>query len=121
MKAGMKKALATVGTLSILGGAIVLNPFGNNSFACGFRNGGGESYMPQQKNSGSAFQQSAISKDKAVEIVTRHIQRLNPELRIGNVNDAGPLYEAEVLSGKNEEILQVIGVYKQSGQLVIIN
>ncbi len=120
MKTRLKKILATVGALSILGGGIALIPFGAESFACGYKNAGGEAYAPQQKGS-NYFNKSAISQDKAVEIVTQHIQRLNPDLKIGSINDAGPMYEAEILSGVDEEILQVIGVYKQSGQMVIIN
>ncbi len=120
MKIRFKKTLAAIGTLSILGGGIALLPFGNESSACGYNSAGGEGYSPQQKGSGY-FQKSAITQDKAVEIVTRHIQRLNPDLKIGNINDAGPMYEAEILSGVDKEILQVIGVYKQSGQMVIIN
>ncbi len=120
MKAIIKKAVATVGVFSSLGGAVGLIPFSQDSFACGYNNAGGEGYMPQKRGSGSAYQKSSITQEKAVENVSRHIKQFNPELEIGNVNDAGPLYEAEVLSG-NQEILQVIGVYKHSGQMVIIN
>jgi ribosomal protein S20 len=120
MKTSIKKVLAAVGTFAILGGAVVLIPIGNESFACGYNNAGGQAYAPQQRGTDSAYQKSIISQDKAVEIVSRHIKQLNPDLQIGNVNDAGPLYEAEILSSK-KEILQVIGVYKHSGQMVIIN
>lgn len=120
MKARIKKALAAVGAFAILGGAVALIPFGQESFACGYNKAGGEGYMPQQRGSGSAYQKSVITQEKAVEIVSRHIKQLNPDLKIGNVNDAGPLYEAEILSGQ-KEILQVISVYKHSGQMVIIN
>jgi hypothetical protein len=120
MKTRIKKTLAIVGGFSILVGGMTLIPFGDESFACGYKNSGGQAYAPQQKGS-NYFEKSAITQDKAVEIVTRHIQRLNPDLKIGNINDAGPMYEAEVLSGVDQEILQVIGVYKQSGQMVIIN
>jgi hypothetical protein len=37
------------------------------------------------------------------------------------VNDVGPLYEAEILSSANEDVLQVIGVNKETGQLIVIN
>ena len=120
MKKRIKKTLAAVGALSIIGGGVALIPFDNESFACGYKNAGGEGFAPQQKGS-TYFNQSTITQNKAVEIVTQHIQRLNPDLKIGNVNDAGPMYEAEILSGVDEEILQVIGVYKRSGQMVIIN
>ena len=121
MKTKMKTLLAAIGMFSIVGAAVVFVPYGQESIACGFRGAGGEGYAPQQRNSGQFFRNSAITKEKAVEIVSRHIKRLNPDLRVGNVNDAGPVYEAEILSENDNEILQVIGVYKQNGQLVVIN
>lgn len=121
MKSKVKMLLATVGMSSIIGAALIFVPYGQESQACGFRGAGGEGYTPQQRSSGSNFQNSGMSKDKAVEIVARHIKRLNPDLRIGNVNDAGPVYEAEILSKDDDEILQIIGVYKRNGQLVVIN
>ena len=66
-------------------------------------------------------QNSSITKQQAVEIVTRHLKRVNPEMRIGNINDTGSIYEAEIISPNDDEILQIIGVHKQSGQLVVVN
>lgn len=117
----MKRILSTIAIFSVFGlGVFYLLP-ADYAVACGFRGAGGEGYGAQQRNSGRVYQNNGVSREQAVEIVTRHISRLNSDLKVGKVNDAGPLYEAEIVSGQGEEILQVIGVYKQSGQLVVIN
>ncbi len=121
MKLTFKKVFLTLGAFSLIGGSAVLLPLGNETLACGWGGSGGESYTPQQNNSGSYNQNSALTKEQAAEIVGNYVKRLNPELTVGNVNDVGPLYEAEILSASEEEVLQVIGVYKQSGKLVVIN
>ncbi|MBU3916893.1 hypothetical protein KKA14_15280 [bacterium] len=56
-----------------------------------------------------------------MELVSNYVEKLNAKLIVGNLNDVGPLYEAEILSADEKEVLQVIGVYKQSGKLVVIN
>jgi hypothetical protein len=121
MKKRLKSISAMIGFLSVVGVTTVLVPFGQESYACMMGGMGGMGYMPQQRNSGSFDQNAIITRENAIEIVTRHINRLNPELRIGKVTDVGPVYEAEIISPGDEEILQIIGVHKQSGQLVIVN
>ena len=89
--------------------------------ACGYGNSGGGDYVPQRRgSSGQLARRSAITKDQARELVDRHIKKLNPALEVGNMNDAGGFFEAEVLS-KDKEILQVIGVDKFSGRMMLLN
>lgn len=121
MTSVFKKAVVTFGAFSLIGGATALFLVGNDALACGWNGGsGGESFQSQQKNS-NLNQPSAISKEQAVELVSNYVEKLNAKLIVGNLNDVGPLYEAEILSADEKEVLQVIGVYKQSGKLVVIN
>jgi hypothetical protein len=53
-------------------------------------------------------------------MVSRHIKRLNPNLKIGQLNDAGRLFEAEIVT-ENNEVVQLIGVDKETGRLLLIN
>lgn len=116
----VKKISLATASLFVLSGLMVFTPVAQDAFACGWRNSGGQAFGPGQNNYKSFNQSAAISKEQALVIVTQHVQKLNPDLKIGNVNDAGPLYEAEILSA-DEEVLQVLGVYKQSGQVVVVN
>lgn len=121
MKAMIKKILVSAGTLLLLGGFMTTIPFNQDALACGWNNSGGQAFGPRGGNYNNFSQNQAISKEQAISIVTQHVKKLNPDLRVGTVNDAGPLYEAEVLSANEEEVLQIIGVYKMSGQVVVIN
>ncbi len=121
MKSIIKKILITVSVLSVLGGIVAITPLVQESFACGWKNSGGQGFYQNNGKSSDIIQNSSITKDQAIEIVTQYVKRLNPDLRIGNINDTGPFYEAEILSTMDEEILQVIGVNKQSGQVLILN
>lgn len=111
--------IASIGALALFSGIVMTVPVANRALACGYNQSGGEAFVPRQQKP-SVFNSSSVTKEKAVEIVASHIKRLNPDLKVGNVNDNGPLYEAEILSGDNE-ILQILGVYKNSGRLVVIN
>ena len=53
-------------------------------------------------------------------MVSNHVKRLNPDLKIGRLQDAGSYYEAEVL-GANGDIVQRLGVDKESGQMILLN
>ena len=110
MNLKLKKAMVALGAISIIGGAAALLPLGQESMACGWNNSGGQAFAPQQNGYSNNNSGKAITKDQAVTIVTQHVKKLNPELRIGQINDSGPLYEAEILS-PSDEVLQVIGVY----------
>jgi len=89
--------------------------------ACGVGAQGGESYVPQRRGpTGNLAQKSFITKEQAFEMVSRHIKRLNPNLKIGQLNDAGRLFEAEIVT-QNNEVVQLIGVDKETGRLLLIN
>jgi hypothetical protein len=87
--------------------------------ACGWGDGGGGGFVPQRHDTGNA-PQAAVTADQARQIIENHVQRLNSALRIGKFNDAGSYYEAEIVAANNE-VVQIIGVDKRSGQLVLID
>ena len=116
------KSVITVGLIVAVMGLFLL-PFGSSqsASACGYGTSGGGDYVPQRRgSSGYTARKSAITQEQARELVDRHIKKLNPALEVGNVNDAGGFFEAEVLS-KDREILQVIGVDKFSGRMMLLN
>jgi hypothetical protein len=77
--------------------------------------------VPQRRDSGDPVaRRSFLTKEKAVEIVVKHVKKLNPNLEVGQVNDAGSFFEAEILS-KDKEVVQLMGVDKESGRLMLIN
>ncbi|MEE8541737.1 MAG: hypothetical protein V3S66_08750 [Desulfobacterales bacterium] len=89
--------------------------------ACGYGSQGGGDYAPQQRKSdGYMAQKQSITKEQAYELVSSHVKRLNPNLTVGQINDAGNFYEAEILS-KDNEVIQLIGVDKFSGRMMLIN
>ncbi|MBW1697622.1 MAG: hypothetical protein JRH18_01030 [Deltaproteobacteria bacterium] len=90
--------------------------------ACGWGGSGGQGYVPQRRDgSGDWFaSKPSLTKEQALNIVTNHVKKLNPDLKVGRINDAGSFFEAEILSEDNE-VVQLIGVDKASGRLMIIN
>ncbi len=90
--------------------------------ACGWgNNSGGEAYVPQRRDSqGFWAQKSAVSETQAREIATSYVKKLNPSLGIGKVTDSGGFYEVEILN-ESQEIVQLLGVDKLSGRLVVLN
>ncbi|MBT3255556.1 MAG: hypothetical protein HN366_03720 [Deltaproteobacteria bacterium] len=110
----------------------------HDSIACGGRGGGscgwggsqgGADYVPQQRGSGgwwpgassrNAVRGSDLSQDQARGILARHVARLNPELKVGPMEDAGSFYKADVFS-KNNEVVDRLGIDKQSGRLMPVN
>ena len=89
--------------------------------ACGVGQSGGGDYVPQRRDSnGFLAQKSAVSEDQARDIVSGYVKKLNPALEIGKVTDNGGFYEVEVVDGSNE-IVQLLGVDKRSGRLILLN
>jgi len=89
--------------------------------ACGYGRSGGADYVPQRNDSsGYLNNKPALTQEQAVEIVTKHISKLNPNLIVGKVNDAGSYFEAEILT-KNKEIVQLLGVDKYTGRLMLLS
>ena len=89
--------------------------------ACGYGQSGGGDYVPQRRDSGELLaNKSAVSEDQARDIVTKYVKKLNPNLEIGNVQDNGGFYEVEIVD-KGQEIVQLLGVDKRSGRLILLN
>ena len=89
--------------------------------ACGYGQSGGGDYVPQRRDSGELLaNKSAVSEVQAREIVTSYVKRLNPDLEIGKVKDNGGFYEVEVID-QGQEIVQLLGVDKRSGRLILLN
>ena len=89
--------------------------------ACGWGQGGGTGYVPQRRDqNGFLAQKQPVTEEQARDIVSNYIKRLNPKLNIGNITDNGGFYEAEII-GEDSQIVQLVGVDKQSGRLVLLN
>jgi len=89
--------------------------------ACGYGEGGGQGYVPQRRDEGTAYAaRPTLTKEQARQIIEQHVTKLNATLKVGPMNDAGELFEAEIFS-KDNEVVQTIGVDKSSGRLVLIN
>ena len=89
--------------------------------ACGWGQSGGGDYVPQRRDSGGFLaSKSDVSEDQAREIVSSYVKRLNPDLEIGKIQDNGGFYEVEVVD-EGQEIVQLLGVDKRSGRLILLN
>ena len=89
--------------------------------ACGWGQSGGGGYVPQRRDSGGLLaQKSSVTEERAREIVSGYVKKLNPDLEIGKVTDNGGFYEVEVVDSGNE-IVQLLGVDKRSGRLILLN
>ena len=119
----MKKLAKPILTGSlILTIALLINFVGLDiASACGWGQGGGQGYVPQRRDSnGFLAQKQALTEEQARDIVTKYVKRLNPNLEVGNVKDNGSFYEAEIIAEDNE-IIQLVGIDKQSGRLIVLN
>jgi hypothetical protein len=101
-------------------GMLFLNPL--TAVACGSGNSGGSDFVPQRQSAYSSNQSAAvaINTEQAKGIVENHVGKLNPDLAVGGINDAGGFFEVEVLN-EAKEVLQLLGVDKYSGRLMLIN
>lgn len=89
--------------------------------ACGWGQGGGQGYVPQRHDGNNTYAgKPALTQEQAHQIIQQYVTRLNSALKVGPVKDAGDLFESDVYSSGNE-VVQVLGVEKRSGRLVIIN
>ena len=89
--------------------------------ACGWGQSGGGDYVPQRRDSGEILaKKSAVSENQARKIVSSYVKRLNPNLAIGKVQDNGGFYEVEIVD-EGQEIVQLLGVDKRSGRLILLN
>ena len=90
--------------------------------ACGWGNskGGGGDYTPQQRGSRGAFNnRESLTKEQAYDIVSNHVKKLNPNLSVGEIIDAGSFFEAEILS-EAKEVIERLAVDKRSGRIMPI-
>lgn len=121
MKQYTKSFVTAILFLSVVGLVLVTLAAFDHASACNWGSQGGQDYVPQRRgSSGPLAQKPAITKEQVYEIVANHIKRLNPDLAVGQINDAGTFYEAEILS-KNMKMVQLMGVDKISGRLMLIN
>lgn len=110
--------------LAVLGTALFLTLGPASAFACGcsYAGGspGGREFAPQQQDSANSLSRSAaISREQARKIATEYTLKMNPDFEVGGLNDRGGFYEAEILS-EDQEVIQLLGVDKFSGQLQVI-
>jgi len=125
MEAIMKRKVSSfiigIFFLAIIGFALISFTGSDHANACGTGTPGGQDYVPQRRGpTGPLAQRPALTKEQAFEIVANHIKKLNPSLKVGQLNDAGSFYEAEILS-ENDELIQRMGVDKLSGRLMFIS
>jgi hypothetical protein len=89
--------------------------------ACGWGSSGGGDYVPQRRDSGELLtQKSAVTQEQARDIVANYVKRLNPNLEIGKIKDNGGFYEVEIIA-ESKEVVQLLGVDKRSGRLIVLN
>jgi len=121
MKKTMKLFIMGIMFVTITGFSYFIIGGFDRANACGVGAQGGESYVPQRRGpTGNLARRAAITREQAFEMVSRHVKRLNPNLRIGQFNDAGRYFEAEIIS-EDSEVVQLIGVDKETGRLLLIN
>ena len=121
MKRSVKIIIAAFLILVVAGTGYTLFVGPNHAGACGVGAKGGESYVPQRRYpAGELAQRPSLTQEQASEILSRHVKRLNPDLEVGRINDAGSFFEAEIIS-KDNEVIQLMGVDKESGRLMLIN
>lgn len=94
----------------------------NHANACGWGKSGGGDYVPQRRGptTGSLYNKHFLTKEQAYDVVDNHVKKLNPDLRIGQIYDGGSYYQAEILA-ENGEVVQHLGVDKESGQIMLMN
>jgi hypothetical protein len=89
--------------------------------ACNWGQSGGSDYVPQRRgSSGFLAKKADVSEDQARDIVTNYVKKLNPTLEIGQVKDNGGFYEVEIVD-EGQEVVQLLGVDKRSGRLILLN
>ncbi|MGD2097005.1 MAG: hypothetical protein PVG35_05450 [Desulfobacterales bacterium] len=119
----MKRLIKPIVTGSLILAIALLMSFVGSDIAnaCGWGQGGGQGYVPQRRDqNGYLAQKQPLTLEQARDLVTNYVKKLNPKLEVGNINDNGSFYEAEVI-GEGNEVIQLVGVDKQSGRLIVLN
>ena len=120
MKRTVKMILSGILFLAVIGLAYSIFMGPGHANACNWGSQGGKDYVPQKRGStGPLASRATLTKEQAYDIVANHIQKLNPNLEVGDIKDAGRFYEAEVLS-EGKEVIERLAVDKQSGRLMPI-
>jgi hypothetical protein len=123
MKLFLKLFFAAILLMTFIGVGHIFITGPNYASACGYNSGaaGGGDYVPQRRDStGPIAQKSFLTKEQAADLASNHVKRLNPNLKVGQINDAGSFYEIQILNDAND-VVQHLGVDKQSGRLILIN
>lgn len=123
----MKKRLGIIVLSSLFVAAMGLTfgvPFlgTGQANACGVNGSkGGEDYVPQRRNpDASRSKTSLMTREQAYDVVAKHITKVNPRLKIGEMKDAGSFFETEIVD-KDNKFVELLGVDKQSGRLMVLN
>ena len=61
-----------------------------------------------------------MTREQAYDVVAKHITKVNPSLKIGEMKDAGSFFETEIVD-KDNRFVELLGVDKQSGRLMVLN
>jgi NAD(P)H-hydrate repair Nnr-like enzyme with NAD(P)H-hydrate epimerase domain len=121
MKRNLLALFIVTAVLSLITIDLPWNMGARTAAACGWGQGGGDGYVPQRRDTDNAYAaRPAMTQEQAHQIIEQHVTQLNSTLKVGPVNDTGELFEAEIYSPDNE-VVQVLGVDKRSGRLVVIN
>jgi hypothetical protein len=123
MKLFLKIFFAGILLMTLIGGGHIFIAGPNHASACGWNSGsaGGGDYVPQRRDAtGPIAQKSFLTKEQAADLASNHVKRLNPSLKVGQVNDAGSFYEVQILNDTND-VVQRLGIDKQTGRLILIN
>ncbi len=106
-----KWAVLLLSLLIIVGAAFSFTHMGamDKALACNTGTPGGGDFGPQARyQSAPSPSGKEVTQNQAYDIVSGHLARLNPNLKVGNGIDAGTHYKFEVLvNGKNVDRLAV--------------
>ncbi len=106
-----KRALVIIALAVIAASTFSFTPMGamDEALACNTGTPGGGDFGPQARYQPSPSPSGkAVTQNQAFDIISGHLARLNPNLKVGKGLDAGTHYEFEVLvDGKRVDLLAV--------------
>jgi hypothetical protein len=105
--------------LGVFAMGVFIVPGYDTAAACNWGTPGGQGYAPQRRlpQDGTAFGAPSMTKEQAHDLIARHVKKLNPDLVIGPIKDAGNYYAADIMT-KDEKIVERLIVDKQTGSLI---
>jgi hypothetical protein len=117
-----KWAVLLLSLLIIVGSVFSFNHMGvmDEALACNTGTPGGGDFGPRARYQPTPSRSSeGVTQNQAYDILSDHISRLNPNLKVGKGLDAGTHYEFEVLvDGKRVDRL---AVDKSTGLIRLVN